>query len=366
MGLLRSERRAVSEILVRGPNWVGDLVMSTPGFRSLRAGFPDARITLHVRAGLEPVVAGAPWFDRVIALRSQRAGPLALLREARALAGDRRFDLGLCIPDSISSALLMRLAGVRRIVGYRRGGRGLLLQQPVTPPATWGRRRVVARERFVLGLVEALGCPDLGSRLELYTSEREEAAAGELLARHELDPAATPLVALAPGASYGPSKLWPAEYFAQVGDALARAGARVLLIGAPAESPLTAAVRAAMRERACDLAGALDLGVAKALVRRLSLLLCNDAGARHIAVAFGVPCLVLLGPTSLAKTDLNLQGVRVLEAEVDCRPCYRRECPIDHRCLRRIEPGPVAEQALAMLRASSVARRPDTLGGRRR
>lgn len=343
------DREQVREILVRGPNWVGDLVMSTPGLRALRAGFPDARITLQVRSGHEPLLEGAPWLDRVIAVRSYHAGARSLLQEARALRRDHRFDLGLCIPDSFSSALLMRLGGVRRVVGYRRAGRDVLLHRPVTPPREWGRRRMVARERFVLELTNALGCPALDSRLELHTSERQEDAVRALLARRAIEPAGRPLVGLAPGASYGPSKLWPAEYFAELGDALVQRGAGVLLIGSPAEARLTAAVRSAMREPASDLAGELDLGAVKALVRRLSLLLCNDAGARHIAVAFGVPCLVFIGPTSLAKTDQNLQLVHVLESDVDCRPCYLRDCPTDHRCMRRIEPQTAIEMALQLL-----------------
>src|SRR5258705_2263828 len=110
------------EILVRGPNWTGDLVMATPGFRALRAGFPAAHITLLVTAQLAPLLAGAPWFDALVPLDSRNRG--ALVRDGLALRRRARFDLGLCLPDSIESALLMRVAGVRRIVGYARGLRG--------------------------------------------------------------------------------------------------------------------------------------------------------------------------------------------------------------------------------------------------
>ena len=94
-------------ILVRGPNWTGDLIMATPGFRALRAGFPEARITLHVRAGLAPLVAGAPWFDEVLPLASADRGLPGLLAEAASLRA-RRFELGVCLPDSFRAALLMR------------------------------------------------------------------------------------------------------------------------------------------------------------------------------------------------------------------------------------------------------------------
>jgi len=335
------------EILVRGPNWAGDLVMATPGFRALREAFDSARITLAVRPGLAPLVAGAPWFDAVVPVASHRRGPLALWREGRRLAelsGDRGFDLGVCLPDSFSSALHLRAAGVRRLVGYRTDGRGWLLDVAVDPP----RSPWVARERHVLGVVEAAGAPPRGTHLELFVTEAERGRAESLLAERGV-PAGAPLVALAPGASYGPSKVWPAGHFARVGDRLAEAGAHVALVGAPDEAPLARAVVERMQAPAVDLVGVLDLGALKALVRRARVLVCNDAGARHVAVAFGVPCVVVMGPTSLAKTNLNLERVRVFTADVGCRPCYLRHCPIDHRCMTRVDAERVVAAALPAL-----------------
>ncbi len=328
--------------------------MSTPGFRALRAGFPDARIALHVRSGLEPLLAGAPWFDEILPVRSYHAGPAATYREAAALRRRDRFDIGLCIPDSWSSALLMRAAGVGRVTGYRRAGRGLLLQHPVSAPADWGRRRLVSRERFVLGLTAALGCEERGTHLELFTTADEEARATALLRKHDIR-GDVPIVALAPGASYGTSKLWPAESYATVGDAAARAGARVIVLGSAAEAALAGRVGSGMREPASVLAGDLDLGSLKAVLRRAAVLVCNDAGARHVAVAFGVPCAVMMGPTSLEKTDLNLAGVHVFETDVDCRPCYQRVCPIDHRCMTRLAPAGVARVVLERVQRAGGA-----------
>ncbi len=339
------------EILVRGPNWTGDLIMATPGFRALRAGFPDARITLLVREPLCPLLDGAPWFDRVVPLAPGRSGLLRLLREGRALRRSKRFELGLCLPDSFEAALLMRLAGVRHSVGYARGGRSALLHEAVPLPAA-SARVLLARELHVLGLVEALGCPPRGTALELFVTEAEEREAEARLLERGVDPAAK-LVLLAPGASFGASKLWPAESFAAVGDALSEQGASLVVVGGPGERALAARVAAAMRGPVADLTGAIGLGPLKALVRRARLLVANDAGARHLAVAFGVPCVVLMGPTSLEKTNLNLERVSVLSADVACRPCYLRDCPIDHRCLTRIPPALVAAEGARALAAGS-------------
>ena len=335
------------EILVRGPNWTGDLVMATAGFRALRAGLPEAHITLLAPAPLLPLLAGAPWFDAALPLDAGRGG---MLREARTLRRRARFDLGLCLPDSFEAALRMRLAGVRRVVGYARNGRGGLLHTAVPFPREAGRRGLVARELHVLGLVEALGCERRGLAPELFVTGAEEAEVDAALAAGGVARGAA-LAVIAPGASFGASKRWPASSFAAVGVALARAGVRVALAGAPSERALCAAIAAEIGPAAADLSGALGLGGLKALLRRARLLVANDAGARHVAVALGVPCVLVMGPTSLEKTPLNLERVSVLSAEVACRPCYLRECPIDHRCMTRVEPALVAREAERALAA---------------
>ena len=313
VGRLRRLMSAL-EILVRGPNWTGDLVMATPGFRALRAGFPDARITLHVQAKLAPLLAGAPWFDAVAPF----ARPGAPLREGRALRALARFDLGLCLPDSFEAALLMRAAGVKRIVGYPRNGRGPLLHQRVPFPSEAGRRGLIPRELHVLGLVEALGCTRQGTALELFVTEAEQREADTALAAGGVA-AGEPVALIAPGASFGASKLWPAEAFAAVGDALVRAGARVVLTGTEAERALATRVRAAMRRGALDLCGALGLGAWKGLMRRARLLVANDAGARHVATA--------LGATRRARDGSHLAREDELEPRTRERAVGRRGLP---------------------------------------
>ncbi len=347
------------EILVRAPNWVGDVVMSTPGLRALRAARPDARISVQARAPHLELLAGSPDVDALLPLESYHRGARAMLAEARRMRSATRYDLGICIPDSYSSALLMRMAGVARVCGFEGRGRGALLHTAVVRPAQWrsggAGRDLVARERFVLALLEAIGCPPQGEALRLVVTPEERAALAAVLIASDLAADTRPWVGLAPGAGYGPAKLWPAESFAAVGDALAEAGARVILIGAPAERGVAGAVAAAMRGPCVDLVGRLGLGASKALVSRLALLICNDAGARHIAAAFGVPSLVFFGPTSVAKTDCNLEHVSVFERDEPCRPCYRRTCPIEHPCLRGIAPSQVIPRAVALL-ADSASR----------
>ncbi|MEZ4279478.1 MAG: lipopolysaccharide heptosyltransferase II [Myxococcota bacterium] len=349
----RQGRRAeaVRRILVRCPNHAGDVVMATPGLAALREAHPQAEIVAHLPAPLIPLLEGAGLVDALWAVESRGGGVRGLRREAARIAA-HGFELGVVIPESISSALLMRLGRVGHVVGFARDPlRAALLHERVPGEAGWGRRRLVSRERFVLQLVAAVGARSEGGppRLRLATTaaeaERLEAALrplGSSLAALRDDP---PIV-LAPGAGFGEAKQWPAESFAGLADRLASGGAPIFVVGAPGEEALVAAVVRAMRARPFVLAGTLDLGALKVLLRAARLLVSNDAGARHVAAAFGVPSVVFFGPTSVEKTPDNLDRVEILETDHACRPCYRRRCPIDHRCLRSLSVEQ-AEQAAA-------------------
>lgn len=327
-------------ILVRLPNWTGDVVMATPALRALRVGFSGARITAHMRAELAPLLEGSSHIDEILPLQSSQRGVRASWREGRELAA-RDFDLGICFPDSWSSVLLMRAAEVPQIAGYRRSFRELLLQRSIAPLPEWGRSREVARERYLLHLVEALGCQSLGTELELPLESEDEAEAAALLG----GVADSGYVVLAPGAGNGAAKRWPAEHFALTAEGLAKRGQAVVLCGSPGEVPLARRIGELARCEVLDLTARIGLGGFKALLAGAELLVCNDAGARHVAVAFGTPAVVLFGPTAIAKTDCNLERVRPLAAEVACRPCRLHECPTDHRCMQGIGPEEVVEQA---------------------
>lgn len=332
--------------------------MATPGLAALRAAHPGSEIVAQLPAALAPLLAGTALVDAIWPIEAHTRGPSALHAEARRIAA-HDFELGIAIPESISSALLMRLGRVRRIVGFARDPlRAGLLDERVSAPPEWGRRRLVSRERFVLHLMQAVGAstPPGSPRLRLATTAEEEARferalrsarerSGSIGSSAAESPGAAPeaFVVVAPGAGYGDAKCWPPESFAQFGNRLADETTRIALVGAPGESGRLRAVASALGRPALVFDGSLDLGALKVLIRRARLLVANDAGTRHVAAAFDVPSVVFFGPTSVAKTPDNLERVVVLERAHACRPCYLRSCPIDHRCLRRI----TVEEALA-------------------
>lgn len=313
--------------------------MATPGLRALRKAYPEAWIVGQLPLGLVPLLEGSGYFDETWPVVQRRSGFARLRVEAKRLA-KAHFDLGIVIPESISSALHMRWGRVGRVTGFARDPlRRWLLDEVVSAPAEWGRRRLISRERFVLRLMDAIGVESDGLTLGLFVTDEEEARLDTVLCeqgRDIVELVRDPPILLAPGASFGASKCWPAESYGELADRFAERGRSVILVGGPGEHSRIEAVRASMKSRPIVLDGVLDLGSLKALIRRAGLLVANDAGARHMAAAFDIPSVIFFGPTSVSKTADNLTRIEILETKHACRPCYRRSCPIDHRCLRSI------------------------------
>lgn len=329
-------------ILVRIPTWVGDAVMATPVLRALRAAHPGAEIVAEARPVLEDLLRGLPSFDRFEA--DPRSGLSGLVARTRRLRG-AGFDWAILLPDSQRAVLAPTLAGIPRRAGYARDPlRRLLLTDALPVARRDGKRVVVPMTERYLRITRALGVPDQGHGLELAVSSAARERAAELLASQGVA-AGEPIVLVTPGANFGGSKLWPTEHFAAACDGIRRRlGLRAVLAPGPSELPIARAIARASGE---DTVALVDpspgLSELKALVERSRLVLTNDTGPRHVAVALGRPTVVVMGPTDPAITHQHMERQRVLREEVDCSPCQLKTCPIDHRCMTRLEP----ERAIA-------------------
>ena len=326
--------------------------MATPALRALRRGYPDAEITLVVRRPMAPLLEGGEFHDQLLShdIYAQQ-GRLSRFWARRQVGRQLRgFDTVVVLPNSWSGALLAWFSGARQRVGYARRRRDFLLTRAVPAPREAGRFTPVAMERYYLNLMLAIGCPDLGTQTEL-TASRESLAHCDVLFEQFGIRSGASLVCLAPGAGFGPSKIWPVEYAAEVASRLIDDGCQVALVHGPGEEALAEAILTGTQGRALSLGGeALTLDLLKAVLSRADLLICNDAGARHIATAFDVPALVLVGPTSIAYTNLNLKKTKLMREPVDCSPCHLKVCPIDHRCMTRLLPERVLAEARSALR----------------
>jgi heptosyltransferase II len=335
-------------ILVRLPNWVGDALMATPALRALRRAHPEAEISVAAGAPLAALLGGLGSVDRW--LPKEGRGVRAVVGHARELAAGR-FDQAVLLPDSVHVALAPWLARVPVRAGYARDllRRALLTCALAPPRGESGRLPISMIERY-LRVTRALGCADAGLELDLPLDPLACERVAKRLALAGVGET-EPFVVVTPGASFGASKLWPPEHFAAACDGLRAArGLRSLLAPGPGEEAVAHAIaRYAHSEPLVLEEPVTTLPELAALIARAKLLLTNDTGPRHMAVALGTPVISLLGPTDPRHTAHLLERQRVLREPVECSPCHLKVCPIDHRCMQRLGPERVLAAAAEVL-----------------
>ena len=339
-------------MLIRVSNWIGDCVMSVAAVKELRRLHPEDQLTIAGYGRVTGVFEGQAFVDRVIAL--EHAGGWARIRaESRALRGS---DLVVLFPNSFSSALPAFLARVPDRLGYGTDGRSLLLTRRVRPQSM---RLGYHQAFYYLDLIHQLGLSEvdyLGDRnyapdITLEADKSASEKARSLLEEAGVD-RGRPLVALNPGAAFGPAKRWFLDRFAAVADLLVEEeGAEILLIGSSPEVPLARQIEKQMRTSPHCLSGKTSLPTLMGLLSQCDLLLTNDSGPMHLAAALHIPQVALFGSTDEIATGPLSHRAVVIHKHVECSPCLLRDCPIDLRCFDRIAVDEVFEAAQGLLRS---------------
>jgi heptosyltransferase-2 len=326
-------------ILVRAANWVGDAVMSLPALGALRQHWPQAEIAVLARPWVAELYRGQPCVDRVIVYDAsgRHAGFMGRERLARELRGEQ-FDLAVLFQNAFDAAWIAWRAGIPERVGYARDARSWLLTQAIPVPKPGETRSHECY--YYLELIHRAGWlpsvePVQDIRLTIGDGAREAA-------EHRLRGAGVPpvqlRVAIAPGANYGAARCWLPERYSEVADRLIDDfGASVILFGSPAEGEIARRVAAGMRHHSLNLAGQTPIGELPALLAACHLFIGNDSGAMHIAGAVGLRVVGIFGPTDPLGTSPISPGFRIVRHPVECSPCFLRKCPIDHRCMTRIQ-----------------------------
>jgi len=353
------------QIAVIIPRWVGDAVMATPALRSLRSQFPEARITGVLRPVIADLLAGTAWLDATIFYDRHRDDPACSFAAAAAALRAVRPDLAVVLPNSLSSATLAWRGGGRRRVGAAGHWRRWLLTD-VVPPHRDDRGRVAIKpppEAF-MDVVAAAGAARGPLAVELVATPADRAAADAALAR--LFPGRDgPLVVLNDGSASGTARAWGGEKLAALarwlGDRLP--GWRVLVHCGPADRDEAGSVVArAAHPAVAGLHAEADLpiGLSKGVFARAALAVSSDSGPRHMAAAFGVPTVALIGPTDPRLGRSDPEQCTELRLDLACSPCGQKVCPlVHHDCLRLITVEEVGQAALALATESrsGVARR---------
>ncbi|MCX8064276.1 MAG: lipopolysaccharide heptosyltransferase II [Candidatus Hydrogenedentes bacterium] len=334
----------INSILMYAPNWFGDAVMSTPFIRCVKEKFPNSNLTVLAKGSVCELLSGLKYIDSYIPLQSSLLSQISAVLKVKK----EKFDLAFILPHSLRSALITFLGGVRHRVGYSCNGRGLFLNHKVYfPKDAKGNRKVVYMTEEYLALGKDLGVEDdkLGPELSVvYDVEKEWL---EELSREEHS---FPRVGIAPGSAFGPSKRWKIEKFAEVGKWIyAQYETPPVLLTAPDEIELKRHFATICGNFVDPFAKDSSIERLKAVIKNLDILICNDSGTRHIAVAFGVPTLTIVGPTALDYSLGPYERGAILRARVDCAPCQLPKCPIDHRCMEVISTGMVIEKLKGLI-----------------
>jgi heptosyltransferase-2 len=367
-------------ILVRGTNWLGDAVMTTPALMRLREKFPDSHITLLTPEKLMDLWAGHPAVNATISFTPDES---VFLVGRRLRAG--KFDLALVLPNSPRSAMETWLARIPQRIGYARPWRNWFLTQAVpsrTGVVKMQKRSVAEIQRLVAADVSRRTIPDnraftsaatnghqfqeylhlaavIGANPEplapqLFVSSGEIEAVKK---KFGLEQITQPVFSLNPGAEYGPAKRWPVERFiAAAREIQKRMNCCLLIFGGRNDAVVAGQIESAIGNRQSamfNLAGKTSLRELMSLLKACRVLLTNDSGPMHVAAALGTPVVVPFGSTSPELTGPGLPGDSrhcLLKSDAPCSPCFLRECPIDFRCMTGITVERVVEAVLEVSR----------------
>lgn len=377
-------------ILVRGVNWLGDAVMTTPALVRLREKFAGSRITLLTPEKLRELWTPHPAVDEVIGF-APGDGAWSVSRKLRA----GKFDLALVLPNSPRSALETWLAGIPQRVGYRRPWRNFFLTRTIPPrpgqvrmrklTAAQIKKRIASQPDPAMGftakaatahqlfeylhLVAKLGANAEPMPPKLMVTPAEEETVVRKFRLTKMLEEGRPIFGLNPGAEYGPAKRWPAERFIAVAREVQRqTNCLWVILGGKSDLMLAEQIRSALtagstpsedgpaKNAALNLAGQTSLRELMALLKLCRVLLTNDTGPMHVAAAVGTPVIVPFGSTSPELTGPGLPGDRrhyFLKSGVPCSPCFRRECPIDFRCMNGISSERVVQALLQAIDCAS-------------
>lgn len=336
----------LKNIIIRMPNWIGDLVMATPILSDVRKAFPRASITAMCYTGVCQLLETDPDINEIFCF--SKASVFNHRDRHRDIVDKIRqgsYDLGILLTNSFSSAWYFYRGGVSYRIGYKGNFRSCLLTHPISFPPQLKNQHLVKTYKMLLS---AIGIPISRTSPRLYITEQEKKAAKELLKQQGVQEGDL-LIGINPGAAYGLAKCWLPERFTEVSHKLLQnKKIHLVFFGDQGSVPLIKKICQPLPFRAINLAGLTSLRQLASLISLCNVFLSNDSGPMHIADALGVAVIALFGSTSEIVTGPS-QKNRVIHKHVKCSPCYKRTCPIDFCCMKAIEVEEVYQHVLQAL-----------------
>lgn len=329
--------------LIVGPSWVGDMVMSQSLYRFIKAAHPDAQLEVMAPAFCKPLLDMMPEVSAALELPFKHGDFSFAKRRSlgRSLRG-QGYTHALVLPNSWKSALIPFFAKVPVRRGWKGESRHILLNDC----------RRLDKEALPLMIQRfcALGLDDLHAVLPAQLPQPKfmpnAASVVKTMEKFHWDES-KPLLALCPGAEFGPAKQWPADHYAAVAKAYCDRGYQIAVFGSKGDLPIATEITRQVGEGARNLAGETTLTEAIHLLSIADKVVSNDSGLMHISAALGRPVVVVYGSTSPLFTPPLSNKAKIVSIELDCRPCFKRQCPLSGeanlRCLLDLKPDLVIE-----------------------
>ncbi len=314
-------------IIVRMPNWLGDAVMALPLLDDIKERLSKIKITALCQSGVADLCAAQPAVDHIIRFeKKKRCDVICKLRS-------QKFDCGLLLPNSFSSAWMFFRGGVKRRIGYTGNMRSVLLNKMIVPSAKRKFQHLVITYKQLL---EPLGIRVSDTNPRLFVTDEERAAAKQQLQEYGIFDDAF-IVGFNTSAAYGSAKCWlPERFHAVARKVQEELDGYVLFFGDRASYDGIEAISSGLsRERTFNVAGQTTIREFLALTQQCSTFLTNDSGPMHIAAALQVPVVALFGSTDPQVTGPYGCGT-IVRHTVPCSPCFLRECPTDFQCMKSI------------------------------
>lgn len=332
-------------ILIVNVNWVGDVLFSTPFIRAVREANPDAYIACLLHPRCKEMLESNPRLNEIMIYDEEGAhksllGKWAIIKELKA----KRFDIAFLLHRSFTKALLAYLAGIKERVGYPTKNRGGIITQAVEEPS-----EELHKVEYFLNIARASGIDVKDPLYEFFVRDPDRKFIKGLLGKYGVTDKDL-VVVLCPAGNW-PPKRWPVENFARLGDELAeKSGAKIVLSASGKDLKLVEEIKSVMAHSPVITAGKTDLKQLGALLERADLVVANDTGPMHMAVAVGAKTIALFGPTSARLTGpYGKGGYRVISRNESCEvPCYDIRCA-DNTCMSAIKVEDVLNEANEIL-----------------
>ena len=323
------------KILIVGPAWIGDMVMAQSLFKLLKQQHPEATIDVLAPGWTFSLLSCMPEVSRAIEMPLKH-GELNLrmrYKIAKTLR-DNKYDQAIVMQNSFKSALIPWLAKIKKRTGWLGEFRHVVLND--------SRRLNKKKYPLMIEQFMALALPPDSPLPEQYphpefnvTKEAQEAVLQKLKPLWR----GRPVLALGAGAAFGPAKRWPENYFAQVANHKITDGWDVWLFGSEGDRALTEKIMELTNHQCENISGRTELSETLAMLSLVSGVVTNDSGLMHMAAALKKPVAVIYGPTSPSFTPPLSPDATILKLDLDCQPCFSRECPLKHhRCMQELTP----------------------------